>query len=283
VAFEIERQRVKELFDHTSDGVMVIDRTLRIVALNPAAEGLTRCSAVDAVGVRVCNEVAICQSADGLELCEAACPGLAALERGKRSLELDVNIPGRSGWVAPAVCIPMKAEDGSPLAMILIRDVSGHAELQEQLLTGERFDRVTGLYTKTHFEELYRREIKLAERQRRSLAAVFLTVAGDVLDSRDGDRILRAFAEAIQASGRKVDIVGRYDYQTYAVVLLDTVETGAASFIGRLKTRVQQKIRTIEGLGDALTVKHGIGTSVQDGYEGLLKAAKQRVAGGEAW
>jgi diguanylate cyclase (GGDEF)-like protein len=279
VVFEIERERLKELFEHTSDGVMVIDRALRIVAFNPAAERLTASTASGSVGVRVCSEVAVCQSAEGFDLCETACPGVAALERGEPHAVLDVNLPGRGGQVMPAACIPMKGADGAPLAMILIRDVSDRVELEERILAVERFDRVSGLYARTYFDDLYRREIKLAERQGRALAAVVTAISGDALEGPEADQAIRAVGEAIRASLRKVDLAGRHDYQTFASVLLDTDAAGAASLISRIESKVEA-IRATGSFKEPFAVRHGIGTVGEDGYGGLLRAARQRVAQG---
>jgi transcriptional regulator with PAS, ATPase and Fis domain len=147
VGFEIERERLKELFQHTADGVMVIDRALRIVALNPSAERLTACSADAAVGQRVCNEVAVCQNAEGFELCETACPGLAALERFETSSVLAVNLPARGGQVAPAACVPMRRSMVSA-GDDLIRTLQIVLRLKE-ILSVRRVDRVSGLYART--------------------------------------------------------------------------------------------------------------------------------------
>ncbi|MEW6683564.1 MAG: diguanylate cyclase [Nitrospirota bacterium] len=276
MGFEIERERVKELFQHTSDGVMVIDRALRIVALNPSAERLTACSADTALGQRVCNEVAVCQNAEGFELCETACPGLAALERQETSPVLEVNLPGRGGQTAPAACVPLKAVDGSALAMILIRDVTDRAALEEEILSVDRVDRVSGFYARTYFDDLYRREVKLAERQRRKLAAVVVSMSGEVLDGPDADQAIRAVGEAVRASLRKVDIAGRYDHAAFAMVLLDTDSDGAASLVSRIEARL--KAQKAEGrLRGDLSVSYGVGTVSNDGYAGLIKAAKHAV------
>lgn len=276
MGFEIERERLKELFQHTSDGVMIVDRALRIVALNPSAERLTSCSADAVVGQRVCNEVAVCQNAEGFELCETACPGLAALERRETNSVLAVNLPGRGGQVAPAACVPMKAADGSMLAMILIRDVADRAALEEEILSVERVDRVSGLYARTYFDDLYRREVKLAERQRRNLAAVMVSLAGDVLDGPEADQTIRVVGEAIRASLRKVDIAGRYDHAAFAMVLLDTDSDGAASLVSRIETKLTAHRAEGRLRGD-LSVSYGVGTVSNDGYAGLMKAAKHSI------
>ncbi len=279
MAFEIERERLKELFQYTSDGVMVIDRGLRIVALNPAAERLTACSASSAVGMRICNEVAVCQNAEGFDLCETACPGVAALERGESHPELDVNMPGRRGQVAPAACIAMTAVDGAPLAMILIRDIADRAELEERVLSVERFDRVSGLYTRAYFDDLYRREMKLAEHQRRGLAAMVIGLSGEAIDGPDAEHAIRRLAEAVRLSLRKVDLAARYDHQTFAVVLLDTDATGASSLINRIEARVAA-MRASGTMSEGVVMGYGVGTVEQDGYGELLKAARHRLSSG---
>lgn len=275
MGFEIERERFNELFRHTSDGVMIIDRTLRIVAFNPSAERLTACSADAAVGRRVCHEVAVCQNAEGFELCDTACPGLAAIDRLETHSVIEVNVPGRSGHVAPAACVPIQAANGSALAMILIRDVADRAALEEEVLLVERVDRVSGLYARTYFDELYRRELRLAERQRRMLAAVIVSLGGEVLEGPDADPVIKAVGEAIRTSLRKVDIAGRFDHDVFAMVLLDTDSDGAASSVARIEARLTA-LRAERRFG-GLTASYGIGTVSKDGYAGLLKAARHSL------
>ena len=270
VGFQVGRERFNELFQHTSDGVLVVDRALRVVAINPAASRLTTCSADATIGVKVCHEVAICQNAEGFELCETACPGRAALDRGVTQETLDVNFPGRGGQVAPAACVPMTAADGEPLAMILIRDVSDRAALEEHILVVERVDRISGLCARAYFDELYRREVRLAERQQRALAVVIVSLSGEAMDGDDTDPSIRRVAEAIRASLRRVDIAGRYDHATFAVVLLDADANGAASLIARIEDRLAK-----QPLAQGVSMAYGVGTVATDGYAELLKAARQ--------
>lgn len=274
MGFQIDQERFTELFQHTSDGVIVIDGSLRIVAINPAAEQLTACPAKAAVGIKICSEVAVCQNAEGFELCETACPGQAAFSRGERRLDLEVNLPVRGGQTAPAACVPLKSVGGESLAMILVRDVSDRAALEEHVLSVERVDRLSGFYARSYFDELYRREVRLAERQQRALAAVVVSLSGDALEGPDADRRIRGVAEAIRASLRRVDIAGRYDHGTFAVVLLDADSSGAASLIARIRAKVPP-----QSVAEGLSITYGVGTAAINGYAGLLKAAKQSLKG----
>jgi diguanylate cyclase (GGDEF)-like protein len=164
----------------------------------------------------------------------------------------------------------MTANDGAPLAMILIRDVSDRAALEEHILAVERVDRVSGLFARGYFDELYRREVRLAERQHRALAVVIVSLAGDGMDGAGADQAIRRVADAIRASLRRVDIAGRYDHATFAVVLLDADADGAASLIARIQNRMSR-----QPLAHGLSMAYGVGTVATDGYADLLKAAKQ--------
>ncbi|MFZ5861611.1 MAG: diguanylate cyclase [Nitrospirota bacterium] len=273
MGFQVEQERFTQLFQHTADGVVVIDQALRVVAMNPAAARLTTCSVDTTVGLKVCREVAICQNAEGFELCESTCPGRAALDRGAAHEHLDVNVPGRGGQVVPAACVPMTASDGAPLAMILIRDVSDRVALEEHILAVERVDRVSGLCSRAYFDELSRRELRLAERQQRSLAAVIISLSGEGMDSDSADQAIRRVAEATRESLRRVDIAGRYDHATFAVILLDADADGAASLVARIQDRFAR-----QPLAHGVSIAYGVGTVATDGYAGLLKAARQSAA-----
>jgi diguanylate cyclase (GGDEF)-like protein len=170
----------------------------------------------------------------------------------------------------------MKAVDGSALAMILIRDVRDRAALEEEILSVERVDRVSGFYVRTYFDDLYRREVKLAERQRRKLAAVIVALSGDVLDGPEADQAIRVVGEAVRASLRKVDIAGRYDHSAFAMVLLDTDSDGAASLVSRIEAKLAAERAEGRLRGDVV-VSYGVGTVSSDGYAGLLKGARHSI------
>jgi diguanylate cyclase (GGDEF)-like protein len=145
--------------------------------------------------------------------------------------------------------------------------------LEEEILAVERVDRVSGLYARTYFDELYRREIKLAERQRRALAFLLISLSGETLDGPDADQAIRVVGEAMRGSLRKkVDIAGRYDHDAFAMVLLDTEADGVASFVARMEKRLTS--HHAEGRLRGVSVSYGFGTVSKDGYAGLIKAAR---------
>ena len=76
-------------------------------------------------------------------------------------------------------------------------------------------DSLTGLYTRRHFEDLFRMEVAKAERFGETfILAMFdaddLKKTNDAFGHQAGDRMLVAIAEALRAGHRKTDILGRF-------------------------------------------------------------------------
>ncbi|NLT95600.1 MAG: PAS domain S-box protein [Clostridia bacterium] len=58
-----EQQRLKTIFQHTSDGIVVLDENLRVLDINPAAEKLTGWSKKEVIEKLTCNEMLGCLKA----------------------------------------------------------------------------------------------------------------------------------------------------------------------------------------------------------------------------
>lgn len=72
-AVEHEREMLSAVFEHTSDGIVVVDEDRRVVTFNTAMERLTGYSASAVVGRR-CHERYQCHDETGHAICMTACP-----------------------------------------------------------------------------------------------------------------------------------------------------------------------------------------------------------------
>lgn len=112
--------------------------------------------------------------------------------------------------------------------------------LSEQLARASRHlkelsirDELTKLYNHRHLEELLATEVKKANRYRRPLGFVIIslknfTAINETHGHSEGDRILSRAADLVRQAVREVDIPARYGDNEFAVILPESDETAAA-------------------------------------------------------
>jgi hypothetical protein len=114
------------------------------------------------------------------------------------------------------------------VCLLVMCNERANSELKHLAVT----DPLTGLLNRCATEELSRREIARAARERSPLAVVMLDADGfkcinDTMGHRAGDEALVAIASALQANIRAHDIVGRIGGDEFAVVLPNTPQDAA--------------------------------------------------------
>ncbi|HEU4426696.1 MAG TPA: diguanylate cyclase [Pilimelia sp.] len=171
----------------------------------------------------------------------------------------DVLGPSRS-WLG----IPV-AERGEPLGVLL---VAGNHELTQDgavelaaALAGQgmtafenarlfsevrrlaTIDGLTGLYTRNHFFAEADRQLRVARRYQRPVAAIMLDIdhfkrINDTYGHPVGDEVIRVVAERLREAARDSDVVGRYGGEEFAVL---TPETGGPA------ARLAERLREVVG------------------------------------
>lgn len=174
------------------------------------------------------------------------------------------------------------------------------AELRDknaQLSTLVAHDPVTGLYTHVHFHEMLQREITRCRRNERSFSVLLINIdnfsqLNNLHGHAAGDALVEALGKMLRSDGgdtgaevrlRQHDVAARYGPDTFAVILVDTVKSGAAIMAERLRTHFQ---KTFERWGPArgLTISVGVTTFGEDGEDRyqLLHAALTSLSAAKA-
>jgi len=99
-----------------------------------------------------------------------------------------------------------------------------NARLFEQMKSLAAHDTLTGLYNRGHFFRLAAIEVERAVRYNKPLAAIMLDIdkfkrVNDVYGHAAGDQVLKAVSHLCNESFRKVDIIGRYGGEEFAIIL----------------------------------------------------------------
>lgn len=135
-------------------------------------------------------------------------------------------------------------------------------------------DAMTGLFNRSHFDQLFPVEWRRAGRTRLPLSLLLADIDSfkafnDVKGHRAGDECLKAVAKAIaETVHRAGDVVVRYGGEEFAVLLPLTDSDSARGIAEMIRQRVADlQIAHPTSHGDQLSISIGVATSIPDGDE----------------
>ena len=119
-----------------------------------------------------------------------------------------------------------------------------NAELYEKAQRESRTDSLTGLASRRHFDEAFRRELAMARRYERPLSLAMIDVdkmktINDEWGHPVGDEVLRAVGELLRDT-RCGDIAARYGGDEFLLLMPDTSVEQAEMAIERIRARVAE-------------------------------------------
>jgi diguanylate cyclase (GGDEF)-like protein len=157
-----------------------------------------------------------------------------------------------------------------------IQNAHLHSEVQQLAVT----DPLTGLYNRRGFFELGEREVARAHRYGRPLAAIMMDIdlfkqVNDSYGHSIGDQVLRNVANLSVNNLRKIDILGRYGGDEFAVLLPESDLDAALKVAERIRKSQENFLMPIGHHLVRVTVSLGIanGTRAVGNLESILKRA----------
>lgn len=245
--FNLDTLILKDIFNLTSDGIFILDKEWRIMAMNHAAEIISGWNKSEVESKRLCTELFLCFDREGNQLCENGCPKQGVIFTKSPSDQLEVKVMTKSGQsvILPGTCVLIPPEGDSSYAAIMIKNEIEKQLLEENILSGERLDPLTQLYHRQYFEELYNIEAKRAQRHGGSVLLLMLDVdklreINSKAGNRAGDEVLKGVGKVIKKTIREVDVAGRYGDDEYIILLYGVDEVKAQGFIHRLRDNIQK-------------------------------------------
>lgn len=122
-------------------------------------------------------------------------------------------------------------------------------------------DPLTGLANRRHLAEMLDRELSLARRSTRPLAALMTDIdhfksINDTYGHGMGDQVLKQVAQILRDACRKEDIVARYGGEEFIVILPDSGAGAAADCAERMRSAIAGA--TFSGIDRSITASFGV-------------------------
>jgi diguanylate cyclase (GGDEF)-like protein/PAS domain S-box-containing protein len=261
-ALEASEQRLRAVTDNTPAIISHVDRNERYTFANAFMNRMFAGIDRDIVG-RSVREVR------GEALYQTLAPHIAAALRGENvSFEGQTEIGGKQYYYQTSY-IPERDRDGAVVGFFAMTFDITRLKLAEQQLEREaRFDALTGVANRRHFEERLALAITRGRHQPVALAVLYLDIdhlkpINDRHGHAVGDIVIREFASRVQRCVRDGDLVARLGGDEF-VVLSEHLETAQAVEAGERCARLvlDAMEAPVDCAGMALRVGTSIGVAV---------------------
>jgi diguanylate cyclase (GGDEF)-like protein/PAS domain S-box-containing protein len=260
VALAEEREgRIRAVVNRVADGILVVDPNGRIASCNPAAERMFSYSS----GLL------------GLDASQLLHGELLRPRQDRR--------PASGAWVtvgrrqdgrefAVELAQSTVRVDGAEHSILVVRDTTERRRFEEQLRYQAFHDGLTGLPNRLLFRDRLNGALSRSERQRRSVAVLFLDLddfklVNDSLGHAAGDVLLVEVARRLQACARASDTVARLGGDEFALLLEEQAAPLEAEVLATRIARALREPFTIQGHDVFTTVSVGVAMSRPELHE----------------
>ena len=250
--------------DSTADGILVVDRTGRIVSFNLQFAGMWRIP--QAVLQTRENDAVLGYVMHQLNDPEHFLHKIKDLNAQPEAQSYD-TIECKDGRIFESFSQPQLVDGEAVGRVWSFRDVTERKRAEETLAEQAIRDSLTNLYNRRYFNHRIEEEIARADRNQHTLAILLCDLdhfraINDTGGHQVGDEVLKAVAREIQESTRGADLVFRWGGDEIVVVLSDTTREGILIAGERLRRGVrtvseQAHVDLDLSIGVALYPDHG--------------------------
>lgn len=229
-----EKERARVMLGSIGDAVLVTDARGNVTYLNQVAEELTGWLSSEALGQPLPTVFNI---ADRYTHKRARNPALHAMsENTTVGLAANCVLNRRDGTEIGIEdsAAPVHDRHGQVTgAVIVFRDVNQSRTITRKMAWLAGHDSLTGLASRSLFEERFRQVISLANRHERRAAMLFVDLdnfkqINDVFGHSVGDQALQAVAGQLLQGVRDTDTVSRHGGDEFVILLADVADAPAA-------------------------------------------------------
>lgn len=143
-------------------------------------------------------------------------------------------------------------------------------------------DKLTGVYLRKYFEEMFRKKLKQSHAKEEVFSIVMVDIddfkyINDTYGHRRGDKVLSKLGNVFNSNLRGNDIVGRYGGEEFIILLSNVDAHKAYSICEKLRKKIVQE--KLMGDKEKLTVSFGISSFPKDGknINSLVEKADQAL------
>lgn len=282
---DLERERTLQIYEHSPEAIVCVDRDRRVLYLNPAARRLEPEASHGSTVGGVCSEA----RADS-EAC-AECPVSEVLATGEvreRTLR-ERSSDGGERWIEQTI-YPVLCDDGRVgSAVAIMRDISERARAQRVIRRMAFHDSLTGLPNRLLFSDRLDGALAHARRHGELVVVAFVDLndfkaINDTFGHAVGDGVLCAVSERLGTLLRAEDTIARHSGDEFTVLARieneDGIEPLMERIIGGLKTPV-----VVEGHSISVSASLGLAVGPFDGEDAgaLIKSADTAMYQAKEW
>lgn len=278
----------EDFLENLLDAAYVVDRNLRLVHWNRAAEEVSGFRKEDLLGRHCSDHLLKHVDEEGSESCNGEnCPLQAVIDTGQPT-DRNAYLLHQAGHRVPVrlKVSPLRNESGDVVGAIQIfRSNAVEHNLLARLETAERmayFDALTGLPNRRFLEATLESRLAELERYGWGFGVLLLDIdhlkkANDTFGHEVGDQVLQMVARTFKASTRSPDLVGRWGGDEF-LALISNVSRQVLVDVGeRLRLLIaRSQLRQSPPLGVSLSVGAALATPGITA-NALLREADQRL------
>ncbi|OHC91504.1 MAG: hypothetical protein A3J87_01760 [Sideroxydans sp. RIFOXYB12_FULL_59_6] len=265
IALRESEQRLRDITNTVSDGLLVLDRDGKITFANPEAQSLLGYRPDELLGADMCDLLHVLD--DGKPMPRIASNVLNVGRTGITCYGQDELFKRKDGVLMPVLVSASAIIKRHQIVGIVVafHDISNRKRLERELVRRAQTDVLTGLNNRRHFYDLAEQELARAKRYGKPLAMLMLDVdhfkqVNDSYGHHAGDAVLRKLSEVCIAALREIDVIGRYGGEEFVVLLPETDAHRALEAAERLRHALAEAEVPLAG-GDMLRFTVSIGVS----------------------
>ncbi len=227
------------------DGIFSLDDKGNILYMNQAAEMMTGCAMVDAVGKNICDITRIQGYLNGDDrFIQLRNDTLKASNTDPLPAQL-LQADGVMLEVERSMTDILNSDGKVKGSVLVIRDTSEHKKMQNELSYQASHDHLTGIHNRLEFNKKLQQSISKVKFLGENYVLCFLNldrfkVVNDTCGHTAGDEILRQVAELFKSSLRKQDMIARLGGDEFTILLSDCNITNARKVMQTLVDRLEK-------------------------------------------
>ncbi|MCP4981069.1 MAG: EAL domain-containing protein [Gammaproteobacteria bacterium] len=242
-----ERERAEVALRSISDAVITTDIDHNITYMNPVAEHMLDCNLEDVRGRDLAELVKLEFQPIGDTIPDPVDFYLDLTQSNLRQTGIDIVLKVGTGQLSvDGNASPLMDSQSDMIgSMLVLRDVSLEQELTKQLVYQATHDSLTGLMSRSEFENRVKEALELSRQHNRQNALCYIDLdqfklVNDTCGHGAGDELLKRLAGALQIQIRNEDLVARLGGDEFGILLHDCDQNQAENMAERVRAALNE-------------------------------------------